>query len=132
MGMDNCDIFISLLAQEHLAQIKSTKAFRHEEEQLRLKSRSLCLLVGDKNSAYFHRQCRNRLSHNHISEITIGDGIIIKGQELLKQSAINHFQQLFYEDGILEDEVSFEFLENITFLVSHEDNFMLMKPFSKK
>ena len=89
-------------------------------------------MAGDKNFSYFHHQCRNRLSQNHISKITIGDGVIIKGQELLKQSAISHFQQLFHEDGIFEDEVSSEFLENIPFLVSHEDNFMLMKPFSEK
>ena len=62
MSMENCEISISHLAQEQLAQFKSTKSFRHEEEQLRLKSRSLWLLAGDNNLAYFHRPCINRIS----------------------------------------------------------------------
>ena len=97
-----------------------------------MKSRSLWLMEGDKKSAYFHRQCRARLSRNHISEISIGDGVTIKGQDLLKQSASSHFQQLFHEDGLYEDEVSTEFLNNIPFLVSLKDNNNLMKPFFGK
>ena len=132
IGMENCEITSSQLALKQLAQFKSSQSFRHEEEHLRLKSRSLWLMVGDKNSAYFHRQCRNRLSRNHISEIPIGDGVTIKGQDLLKQSASIHFQQLFQDDGLYEEEVSSEFLDNIPLLVSLEDNNNSMKHFFGK
>ena len=122
ISMENSEISTPQLAQEQLAQFKSTKSFRHEEEHLRLKFISLWLVAGDKNFAHFHCQCINRLSRNHISEISIGDGVIIKGQYLLKQSTSSHFQQLFQEDGLYEEEVSSEFLDNIPFLVSLEDN----------
>ena len=132
MGMENCDIFITHLAQEQFSQFKSTKYFRHEEEHLRLKSRSLWLMVGDTNYAYFHRQCRNRLSRNHISEISIGDGVTIEGKDLFKRSTSSHFQQLFQDDGLYEEEVSSEFLDNIPLLVSLEDNNNSMKHFFGK
>ena len=70
----------SLLSMEKLAQVKSYQSFRNEEETLRLKSRSLWLKAGDKNTAYFHRQCRLRTSRNHISKILSRDGVVIKGQ----------------------------------------------------
>ena len=104
--MEEVEITKSQLALEHFAQYKTTLSFRQEEEYLRLKSRSLWLLVGDKNTAFFHRQCRARLSRNHISEIYIGEGVIIKGQYHLKQVACEPFQLLFQEDGLSNEVVS--------------------------
>ena len=88
--------------------------------------------MGDKNSAYFHRQCRVRISQNHISEIFTEEGVSIKGQALIKLSASKHFQILFQEDGHIEEKVVSEFLENVPSLVNAEDNHVLMKPFSEK
>ena len=68
--MEENDITISQLACERSAQLISFQAFRQEEEALRLKSRGLWLRAGDKKSAFFHRQCRARLSRNHIFEIS--------------------------------------------------------------
>ena len=118
--------------QEQFAQYKTTQYFRKEEEHLRLKSRSLWLKAGDKNTAFFHRQCRARLSQNHISEIITGDGVIIKGQDLLKQLASRHFQLMFQDDGLIDQEVSSEFLDNVPSLVNAEDNHILRKPFLEK
>ena len=97
-----------------------------------MNSRSLWLQAGDKNTAFFHCQCRARLSRNHISKISIGDGVIIKGQDLLKQYASRHFHLLFHEDGLSNCDVSAEFLDNVPSLVSAEDNQVLMKPFSEQ
>ena len=70
ISMEDQEISNSHLVQEHLTQIKTTLSFREEEEHLQLKSRCLWLKAGDKNSAFFHKQCRVKLSQNHISEIT--------------------------------------------------------------
>ena len=79
IGMEDRETTSSQKSQEQFAQYKTTQSFKQEEEHLRLKSRSLWLKAGDKNIAFFHHQCRARLSRNHISEISIGDGVIIKG-----------------------------------------------------
>ena len=81
LGMEESEITKSQLALEQSTQIKTYHSFQLEEEYLRLKSRSLWLQARDKYTAFFHRQCRARLSCNHISEISIGEGGIIKGQE---------------------------------------------------
>ena len=131
LGMEESEIAKSQLALEQFAQIKTSQSFQQEEEYLRLKSRSLWLQAGDKNIALFHCQCRDRLSHNHISEISTGEGEIIKGHDQLKQDAKRHFQQLFQEDGNSDCEVYADFLANVPSLVSPECNDGLMKPFSE-
>ena len=103
----------------------------YEDEHLRLKYRSLWLKAWDRNTSFFHRQCRARLSQNHISKISNDDRIIIKCQELLKQSANMHFQMLFQDDGFFYKEVSNDFLNNVPSLVNNQDNYDLMKPSSK-
>ena len=61
-----------------------------------------------------------------------GEGVIIKGQDLLKQSTTRHFQLLFQDDGLSDEEVSSDFLFNVPSLTSVEDNYILMKTFSEK
>ena len=73
-----------------------------------------------------------RLYRNHISKISTGEGDIIKGRDLLKQAASRHFQLLFKEDGIFDGEMTAEFLDYVPSLVSTEDNYDLMKPFTEK
>ena len=130
--MENCDISLSQIALEREAQYLTSQAFKVEEEHLRLKSRSIWLKAGDRNSAFFHRQCRARLSRNLISEITNDDGVVIKGKDPLKHAAYSHFQKLFKDDGIYDEEVSKEFLNNVSSLVSNEENIDLMRPFSER
>ena len=89
--MEESDITKSVLLSKKIAQATSYQTFRYEKEELRLKSRSLWLQAGDKNSAYFHRQCRLRISRNHISELVSSEGIAIKGQMELKQAVHSHF-----------------------------------------
>ena len=76
---------------EKLAQAYSFQSFYHEEENLRLKSRSLWLQAGDKIQPHFHRQCHLRISRNHISEIFSREGVAIKGQRDILQDANSHF-----------------------------------------
>ena len=97
--MEENEITKVQLALDQSAQIKTSHSFQLEEEYLQLKSCSLWLHVGDKNTSFFHRQCRARLSKNHILEISTSEGETIKGHEQLKQASKRHFQQLFQEDG---------------------------------
>ena len=84
IGMENSEITTSKLALEQLAQLKTSQSFRQKEEHIRLKYQSLWLKASNKNTAFFHRQCRVRLSQNHISEISNAEGVTIARQELLK------------------------------------------------
>ena len=97
-----------------------------------MKSISLWLKAVDKNSSFFHHQCKARLSRNHISKIIEDEGVIIKGKDLLKQLACRHFQMLFKDDGCTYEEVSSNFMNNVPSLVSIEDNFDLMRSFSEQ
>ena len=72
------------------------------------------------------------MSRNHISEISIGEGVTVKGQDLLKQYASKHFQLLFEDDGFTVKNASSEFLANVPSLVNAEDNYGLMKPFTEQ
>jgi hypothetical protein len=98
------DITSSEIHNEQEHQISTLRTFREEEESLRLKSRNLWLVSGDKNTAFFHKQIRTRLSRNHIAEITSPDGTVLKGTTLIKEAATSHFQQLFKEEGVEDDE----------------------------
>ena len=90
-SMEDSDISKLILLSEKLSQANSFHSFHREEENLRLKSRSLWLQAGDKNSAYFQRQCRLRISRNHISDLISSEGAVIKGQVELKQATHSHF-----------------------------------------
>jgi hypothetical protein len=91
MEMEGKDITNLELEKEQVAQIKSFRAFRQEEEYWRLKSRSFWIKARDRNTSFFHRQFKARLSRNHISEIASADGLIHKGFDQLKATAETHF-----------------------------------------
>ena len=88
--MENVEVSKTQLVIEQVAQDKSSLSFLEEEEH-QLKSLSLWLLAGDKNSAFFHRYCRSRLSRNHISKICTSGGEGIKFQMHLQQAVNLHF-----------------------------------------
>ena len=128
-SMEDSDISNSLLLSENLSQATFFHSFWREEENLRLKSRSLWLQAGDKNSAYFHRQCRLRISRNHISDLISSEGAVIKGQVELKQAANSHFHQLFSKDGVSDNTTKHEFLSYIPPMVFAKTNASLIKHF---
>ena len=96
-----------------------------------MKSQNLRLIAGDKNTSFFHKQYRARPSHNHTSEITSSSGESFKGITHLKQEAEAHFKKLFTKEGVVESELTSNFLSNVPSMVNAEDNGELMKPFSE-
>ena len=69
LEMEEKEITPSLLEKEQKSQLISFQAFKREEEYWRLKSQTTWLKAGDRNTSFFHKQCRVRISQNHFSEI---------------------------------------------------------------
>jgi exonuclease III len=125
--MEDKDITAEVLEEEIKAQRATYQSFRSEEEYWRLKSRSLWLKAGDRNTSYFHRQYRARLSRNHIAEIKSMDGQVCKGFMQVKAVAETHFRNLYSEDIHSNEEEAVDLLSNIPSLVSSEDNALLCR-----
>jgi hypothetical protein len=68
-----------------------------EEEYWRLKSRSLWLKAGDRNSSFFHKQAQARKCSNSISEIK-EENTIHKDNTSIKKAAFLHFKNLYSEE----------------------------------
>jgi len=118
MGLETRDINRAEIHREQEHQISTLRTYREEEEYLRLKSHNLWLASGDKNTAFFHKQIRTRLFRNHITEITLPDGTILKGTTLIKQGATSHFQLMFKEEGMEDNEEAHDFPKNIPRMVN--------------
>ena len=121
-----------MLEKEQKAQFNSFRVFRQEEEYWRLKSRSTWMKAGDRNTSFFHKQYKDRLSQNHISKISSLAGETFKGITQIKQAAEVHFQSMYREDGSIDSNLTSEFLSKIHCLVREEENVVLMKPFSEE
>jgi ribonuclease HI/exonuclease III len=132
LEMETIDIARTELEKEQQAQCRTYRAFRKEEEYWRLKSRSLWLKAGDRNTSYFHRQFKARLSRNHISEITTNEGKLCKGIDQIKDAVVSHFQQLYSKENHDNEEDYNEFLMNTPTLVTKEDNTALLIPISEE
>jgi hypothetical protein len=130
--MEHKDITTELLDEEVKEQRTTFQSFRREEEYWRLKSRSLWLKAGDRNTSYFHRQYRARLSRNHIAEIKTRDGQVCKGFSQVKDAAEAHFKNLYREDTQSSKEETEDLLSNIPHLITSEDNDSLCQPPSEE
>eukprot|EP00253_Pinus_taeda_P004488 PITA_04488 len=130
--MESKTINEDLLDMETKAQRAAFQSFRKEEEYWRLKSRSLWLKAGDRNTSFFHQQCRARLSRNYIAEIKTSEGQTCKGFQQVKEVAQIHFQNLFSLDAQGEEADEAEFLTHIPSLISPKDNSDLCKPVSEE
>jgi exonuclease III len=98
LGMESGPISDSNLERETELQKKLHRALRREEEYWRVKSRSLWLQAGDKNTSFFHKQAKARQSHNTIKEIQF-QGQILTNFDDIKQAAHDFFQDLFTEEN---------------------------------
>lgn len=123
--MENKDITTEPLEKETKAQRSAHQTFRKEEEYWRLKSRSLWLEAGDRNTSFFHQQYRARLTRNHIAEIKTSEGIVCKGFNQVKAAAETHFRNLYREETHNNDEEVVDFIANIPTLISPEENVVL-------
>jgi hypothetical protein len=65
----------------------------------RLKSCSLWLVVGDRNTTFFHKQARAWLWKNNVKEIFAPNGDLLKNFEEIKSVSLTHFVDLYFEIG---------------------------------
>ena len=70
MELEEGTITHPLLLKEQQNFTEYQKILHEEEETWRLKSRSLWLNSGDKNTKFFQRQTKARLWRNKVKEIT--------------------------------------------------------------
>ena len=56
--------------EDHL-QLELHQSHRKEEEYWRLKSQSIWLKGGDRNTSFFHKQTQARLSRNYVAEMKL-------------------------------------------------------------
>ena len=66
---------------------------KKEEEEARLKYRSLWLKAGDKNTSFFHNIMKIRRARNQIEKIQV-EIQEVKGAEELKKTSYQHFKNL--------------------------------------
>eukprot|EP00253_Pinus_taeda_P013757 PITA_13757 len=98
------------------------KACLTEEEYWRLKSRSLWLKVGDRNSSFVHKQAQAMKCTNAISEIKDGT-ITHKDNTSIKKAASLHFKSLYSEDKNLDQ--SSDMIDVVPSLITVELNHLL-------
>ena len=65
---------------------------RKDKEEARLKSRSLWLKAGDRNTYFFHNSMNIRRARNQIEKIQV-ENQEIKGAEEIKKSSLQAFQR---------------------------------------
>ena len=67
--MEREEITYESISQEKSLNLEILKASKHEEEIWRIKSCQLWLKGEDKNTNYFHKKTKNRMSFNFIKEL---------------------------------------------------------------
>eukprot|EP00253_Pinus_taeda_P018410 PITA_18410 len=93
---ETTDITKEFLEKESQPQQNFHKACLTKEEYWRLKSCSLWLKAGDRNSSFFHKQAQAKKCTNGISKIKDG-AITHKDNASIKKAASLHFKSLYSE-----------------------------------
>ncbi|TYH90486.1 hypothetical protein ES332_A13G051700v1 [Gossypium tomentosum] len=70
----------------------------NEEMLWKQKSHSNWLMLGDRNTKYFHSQANNRRRVNQINALKLEDGMWCYEEERLKYEAISFYQRLYTEE----------------------------------
>ena len=119
--MEESPITLALLNREADLQRKYHKACREEEIYWRVKSRTLWLQAGDKNTTFFHKQAQARKIYNSTHEIQMQDKTI-KDFSDIKEASHFFFQKLYSAlDRDQVDPNSYP-LSEIPNLINDEDN----------
>jgi len=116
-----------LLLEEKETFHQYQKSLRVEEMTWRLKSRSLWLEAGDRNTTCFHKQARARLWRNNVKEISTPSGELLKSFEKIKEDSFNHFSDLYIDQDGFDLEITKVMLENIASIITPEEKNSLMQ-----
>ena len=94
MALEESLVTPDLINREAELQRMYHKACREEEIYWRVKSRTLWLQAGDKNTSFFHKQSQAIKIYNSISEIQMQDQVI-KEFSGIKEAAYSFFKNLY-------------------------------------
>lgn len=101
-----------------------------EEEEWRLKSKSLWLKAGDKNTTFFHNTTRIKRIKNHIDRIKDSEGKEVRGQEEIKKEAFRYYKNLLSSSAANSEYE--EFLQHTPKKISDGENSELTKEVEEK
>ena len=104
------------------------KTMSQEEETLRIKSRQLWLKGGDKNTNYFHKQTKIRMSCNFIKELKDSNNQMIMEQDGIKDMVWQHFNLLLSDRGETDPISQDDMPSGIHSNISDKENEELGKP----
>lgn len=82
--MENNEVTLDLMQKETNVYQKYIKALKREEEMWRIKSKSLWLQAGDKNTNFFHKHAKARQWRNRVEGITTQRGEVLTTMEAIK------------------------------------------------
>jgi len=77
---------------------KKNSILKLRQEEWGLKSQTIWLKEGDKNSSFFHNFAKHRIICNSIWNLKTTEGCDISSQEGLKKLAFNHFKNFLKVD----------------------------------
>jgi hypothetical protein len=117
------------LTQEATLQKSLHQAYRTEEEYWRVKSRSLWLQAGDKNTTFFHKQAEAQKNFNTVTEINSQDQIIKDFKEI-KKVAHSFFKDLFIAPEADPLDLMSYPLSSVPEMVGNAENQKLSAPIS--
>lgn len=129
VNLENKEDIKELQSKEKYLRWEIYQTNRKEEESWRIKSWSLWIQVGDRNTTFFHNQTKARRINNPIDVIKGEGNVDIEGQDEIKEEAHQHFKILLtkeVEKNNFEDilrtspKLVFE-EENATFTISVEE-----------
>ena len=102
----------------------------HQEELAwRQRSRAIWLLVGDKNTKFFHQKATQRKRKNHIRGVFNKTGEWCTGDEQIADTAVEYFQDLFTSSQPEDEEIGLV-LEAVDQRVTDDMNNTLMEPYT--
>ena len=96
--MENGPITHPLILKEQQNFMDYQKILHKEEETWRLKSRSLWLTSGDRNTKFFQKQTKARIQRKKVKEITKVDGTKTYDRQQIQGEDKLHFETLLIED----------------------------------
>ena len=129
LALEDSLVTSDLINREAKLQRMYHKACKEEEIYWRVKSRTLWLQAGDKNTSFFHKQAQARKNYNSISEIQMQDQVI-KDFSGIKEAAHSCFKNLYSAPDLDPVNPNIYPLLEIPSMINDDDNMMLNRPVS--
>ena len=116
---------------EFFLQLKGEVAelLRVEEKMWHQRSHIHWMVLGDKNTSYFHNRASQRFRQNNISELKDPHGILTSGNEEVSEMIVGYYNQLFTSSNLYDFE---EVVQSTKRVVTEDMNSSLIRNFSKE